>query len=85
MTRTEYLLICLMEEAAEVQQAASKALRFGLEDTTITITPRQRISEELNDLKGLLWMLQEEGVVLEDDPLAQIIKINKVNTYISTR
>jgi len=30
MNANEYLLVCLIEEAAEVQQAASKALRFGL-------------------------------------------------------
>jgi len=28
----EYLLTCLMEECAEVQKAATKALRFGLDD-----------------------------------------------------
>ena len=32
MTNTEYLLTCLMEEAAEVQQIAAKCLRFGLDN-----------------------------------------------------
>jgi hypothetical protein len=33
MTKREYLLICLMEEAAEVAQAASKCIRFGDDGT----------------------------------------------------
>ena len=32
MTETEYLLICLAEEAGEIIQACAKALRFGLDD-----------------------------------------------------
>lgn len=33
MTETEYLLVCLAEECAEVQQAIGKALRVGLNDS----------------------------------------------------
>jgi len=31
MNKTEYLLVCLAEECAEIQQAVDKALRFGLD------------------------------------------------------
>ena len=32
MNKQEYLLTCLSEECAEIQQAVSKALRFGLDN-----------------------------------------------------
>lgn len=32
MTKTEYLLVVLSEECSEIQQAVTKALRFGLSD-----------------------------------------------------
>jgi hypothetical protein len=32
MNVKEHILTCIIEECAEVQQAATKALRFGLED-----------------------------------------------------
>ena len=32
MNKTEHLLACLMEECAEIQKVAAKALRFGLDD-----------------------------------------------------
>lgn len=32
MTRTEHLLVILMEECAEVAKTCAKALRFGLDD-----------------------------------------------------
>lgn len=31
MNKAEHLLTCLAEECAEIQQAVSKALRFGVE------------------------------------------------------
>lgn len=67
MTEEDYLLVCLMEEAAEIQHAAAKALRFGLEhwwpgrDTTNKGALRDevrdfvRLAERLNlmDFEGL--------------------------------
>lgn len=75
MTEQEHLLVCLMEEAAEVQQACAKALRFGLDDTyrkdtapdgapAWTMTPREEIRHELNDMLGVQMLLHAAGVIL---------------------
>jgi hypothetical protein len=65
MTRTQHLLIKLMEECAEVQQRASKALIFTLEE----IEPgqpyrnRDRLSQEITDLIAVLEMLEEDEII----------------------
>ncbi len=33
MDITNYLLVCLMEESAEIAHAAAKSIRFGLDDS----------------------------------------------------
>lgn len=64
MDRQDHLLIILAEECAEVQQAATKALRFGLDDFyKILPTNRQKISQELGDLFGVYEMLISEGIL----------------------
>jgi len=53
-----------MEECAEVQQAASKALRFGLNDKyTGCDTPADAIARECTDLIAVIEMLESEGVI----------------------
>lgn len=65
MTRTEYLLTSLAEECAEVAQRASKAMRFGIDE----VQPGQpddnarRIMDELEDIRVIVAMLQEEGAL----------------------
>lgn len=73
MNETEHLLTCLMEEAAEVQKACAKALRFGLDDTYRAdnemnlpkwdMTPREEIVYELSDMSGVTILLMEKGVL----------------------
>jgi hypothetical protein len=65
MNTTEHLLICLAEECAEVQQAVSKALRFGLDDgyPDSGATNAQDITRELTDLMAVVELLEEEGVL----------------------
>ena len=64
MNHTEYLLTCLAEEASEVAQQATKALRFGCGE----VQPGQelsnvhRIREELTDLIAVCEMLGEAGL-----------------------
>ena len=42
MTKQEYLLTVAMEECAEIQQAISKALRFGMDSSgTVRYSGRQ--------------------------------------------
>lgn len=62
MTKIEYLLICLMEEAAEIQQAAAKALRFGLANhhPDRKATNCMELSREIGDLHAVTEMLNKE-------------------------
>lgn len=59
MTRTEHLLVILMEECAEVAQRASKAVRFGLAEIQPgqEKTNAQRLMDEVNDFIATYQML----------------------------
>lgn len=73
MTRNDHLLVILSEEAHEISmaagrvgQAASKALRFGLQDG-YPGTERTNCADlvgEVNDLIAMCEMLMESGVEL---------------------
>lgn len=68
MTETEHLLTCLMEECAEVIQACSKALRFGLDDSHQAnnpeiVSPRKYISRELADLTAVVELLSDKDAL----------------------
>jgi NTP pyrophosphatase (non-canonical NTP hydrolase) len=53
-----------MEECAEVQQAVSKALRFGLNDSYKDYgNNKERIESEICDLMGVLELLYEEKII----------------------
>ena len=60
LNMTDYLLICLAEECAEVQHAAAKALRFGLDHEWPgkNATNREAIARELRDLNNIAAMLE---------------------------
>lgn len=68
MDKKEHLLICLAEECAEVSQAVSKALRFGLDygypDTNRT--NKSDIQKEIIDVIAVAQMLMSEGIL---DPI----------------
>ncbi len=73
MTKDDHLLVILSEEAHEVSmaagrigQAASKALRFGMDDgyPGTERTNRGDLVGEFNDLVALFEMLQEAGINL---------------------
>ncbi len=87
MTEEEHLLVCLMEEAAEVQHAAAKALRFGLHDgyPKTSTTNMQDIATELNDLMAVAAMLSDRGVVeFPKDAMEHIEeKQERVTAYIA--
>lgn len=71
MTKSQYLLICLIEEAAEVVQASCKALRFGLDEIyrPIAKTNRERIVDELTDLHATMEVCQSIDVLPPRFPL----------------
>lgn len=65
MNREEHLLVCLSEECAEVTHRVSKALRFSMDEVEDgqTLTNRERISQELNDLYAIATMLHMEEII----------------------
>lgn len=80
MFKEENLLVTLMEECAEVQQAVAKALRFGLHRTS----PSERktnadiIMTEYYHLVAVMEMLIREGVLLPYySKDIETIKVNK--------
>ena len=62
MNHTEELLVILMEECAEVQQEASKLIRFGSETWTDVLN----FEKEIGDLLCMLALCQEAGLISED-------------------
>lgn len=86
MTRLQHLLVCLTEECAEVAQAATKALRFGLDDINphLNITAESQLTLELIDLKTVVEMLIQEGVSLqhEDEFNLMNLKEAKVEKFL---
>ena len=66
MTNNECLMVVAMEECAEIQQAISKSLRFGLNNyhpNDPSITNGDQIVTECAQLWGVMTMLIEAGVL----------------------
>lgn len=61
MTKEEYLLICLMEECAELQFAAAKFLRFGKGGNSTN-----NLIKEYIDVLSTAMLLQKLGVFTID-------------------
>ena len=86
LNQTEYLLTCLSEECAEIQQICAKAQRFGL-DSHHPDDPEMRqnihkLKVEINDLFGVLEWLESMGHWdgrVEDKQLV-LKKITKLGT-----
>ena len=62
MTRDEELLVILMEECAEVQQEASKLIRFGSETWADVLN----FEKEVGDLVCMIALCCEAGLIDED-------------------
>lgn len=65
MNRIEYLVDCLMEEAAEVIVEASKCQRFTLDQKYLesNATNRKRLELEVKDMIIVARILQDEGII----------------------
>lgn len=65
MNRTEHLLCILAEEATEVGQRVSKALRFGVTEIMAgqEHTNAERIMHEYADLVAAIDMLEADGII----------------------
>ena len=77
MKRLDHLLVILMEECAEVQKEAAKALRFGLHPDNVL-----RLNNELNDLVAMVEMVTDEGVDLAPCDLKIRRKREKVEKFL---
>ena len=87
MNRLEHLLTIATEECAEVQQAATKTLRFGLEEGRDLSAMEygsnvERLRYELNDLIAVVEMLEREGLDLSPDHQSRKQKKEKVEKYL---
>lgn len=93
MNYLEHLLTCAAEECGEVAKEICKALRFGLCDR-VTVDPtgppsqegptnRDKIVSELNDLMGVIRMLENCGALPAawQDAEKQEQKIARVTAY----
>jgi len=76
MTKQEYLIQCLSEEASEVAQAASKCLRFGLDNEWpgYNGTALDRMLEEVYDFLAVFEMIEKE-ISGADVPYDRAIKM----------
>lgn len=83
MNVTEHLLTCLAEEGGELTQAATKSLRFGLQDIGpgLEQTNKERLEAEIADLLGVVELLQQYRIIgaISENAIAQ--KRVKVRTY----
>jgi hypothetical protein len=65
LNSTEYLLTCLSEECAEIQQICAKAQRFGLlsyhPDDPEMRTNIDKLKLEINDFFGVIDCLEDMG------------------------
>lgn len=62
LNKPTYLLICLIEECAEIIQRCCKAIRFGFDEIQPeqNLNNLQRIHGEIVDLNGILKMVDTE-------------------------
>lgn len=91
LTRYQYLLTKLAEEASEIAQIALKTQQFGADEICPnqpdTDTNTERIHKELSDLLYVVDMLNEEfdfGYsfgLFADEPCGDNPKKEKVNKY----
>lgn len=84
MNRSENLLVTTMEECAEIQQAISKGLRFGVQNKKCKepfISNEDEILKEYYHLVTMMEMLQSEGYLkgLTDEEQQAIKKEKKTN------
>ena len=89
MTREQYLLGKLAEEALEVAHMALKCVQFGLAEVgpDQDLTNLERLENEIVDYEGVLQMLSDECAVMYRFNLdpgtyfnafeAKILKVNK--------
>lgn len=84
LTTTEHLLAKLIEECAEAQKFACKALEFGLDsdfDGRMLETNKVSLEREIDDIEGVLALMRTLKIVREGSPAATENKIGKLHYY----
>lgn len=74
MNEEEYLLVCLMEEASEIAQAAAKSIRFGLDDTHPNRPTENNELDLLTEFYQLLTVME----LLQENNLIQKISTDQI-------
>lgn len=69
LDKKRHLLVCIMEEAAEIQQAACKALRFGMDDTNPK-TGKTNLEEMLAEYHELHAVMGQFYLCFDERPLS---------------
>lgn len=85
--RERELLTILIEECAEVQQRATKLLRFGKDEIQPgqPLTNAERLGEEIGDLSAMVKMLTDCGVVPAHSIIVgQVRKPARVEKYLQS-
>ena len=82
MTKTEELLVILMEECAEVSQESSKLIRFGSETWADVLN----FEKEIGDLLCMIELCHEQGLLdsdaVEEHVLAKREKLKRWSNLI---
>lgn len=88
MRKNEYLALVAMEECAEIQQALSKALRFGFDDhhpSRADETNEEQLLTEFYQLTAMIEEMQNRGIIagFAQEKIEQVKqnKIEKVYKY----
>lgn len=88
MRKNDYLALVAMEECAEIQQALSKAIRFGFDDhhpSRADETNEDQMLTEFYQLTAMIEELQKQGVIAgftqEKIEKVKQSKIEKVYKY----
>ena len=83
MDKTQKEIFCItQEECAEVTQAISKIFRFGIDTSWNGSTNRQKLEEELGDLKAMMYILEITGIVSEENVIkAAEAKMEKLSKW----
>ncbi|MGX7149307.1 hypothetical protein [Enterococcus ureasiticus] len=88
MRKNEYLTLVAMEECAEIQQALSKAIRFGFDDhhpSRADETNEEQMLTEFYQLTAMIEEMQKQGIIegFTQEKITQVKKnkIDKVYKY----
>jgi NTP pyrophosphatase (non-canonical NTP hydrolase) len=83
-TKEQEIMVILQEECAEVIQAVSKCIRFGIDNTYSkgSGSQRQNLVKELGDLQCMINLCVEHDIVAMDDIKNAILnKQDKLKIY----